>query len=688
MRRGIALLLSCSAMTLPSIALAQSADDDATPLATITVTGQADADDTSLVAQTNASGGKIASDTLDTAASVSVVTQKEIEARNANTIEQALSYTAGVKVDQWGNGDNRYDYYMIRGFDQMSTGAYRDGLPVYGDGWTYPRFETYGLERVEILKGSNASLFGLSAPGGIVNGITKTPKDAKFGEVYTTFGKDHAEIGTDFGDVSADGVWRYRFTAKWQDASGSMDHSRDDRRYVAAAVTWAPNGATELTLMADFSQRNGWPGKGFPGDVDLDTDTFLGEPDFNKFDTIQKNLGYQFRHDFGNGLTFRQIARYSWLDLTYEDVYGATEDASAARTAFSVDSDQRQFHLDNQLEYETDLAGMRSRTLAGIEYSWIKTNEDVRYGPASGIDIYNIAYCGRACITLYPYLDWSPKRETVSGYLQQELTIADRWILTVGGRYDNADVTVVDHNAGTTESKTFSDFTKRVGLTWKATDEVSVYGNYSESFEPNVWDLSEDAKRGKQYEVGVKYRPAGANALFSVAAFDLTQTNVESDISPTEKRQIGKVGVRGIEFEGKFEVTERFGLTAGYSWWDAEIREDGIGGNEGNRPANVPKTLASLWGDYTVQGNGARGDVNLGLGVRYVGSIWGDDANTVKVAGHTLFDAAVTYEVNEQTTLALNVSNLFDKEYVSTIYYGSMYYGDGRTVTASLRYKW
>ncbi|TBZ31648.1 TonB-dependent receptor [Rhizobium leguminosarum bv. viciae] len=148
--------------------------------------------------------------------------------------------------------------------------------------------------------------------------------------------------------------------------------------------------------------------------------------------------------------------------------------------------------------------------------------------------------------------------------------------------------------------------------------------------------------------------------------------------------QIGKVGVRGIELEGKAAINDRVNLTLAYSYWDAEIREDGTGGNIGNRPSRGPRHLASAWLDYTVPGDGKRGDLTLGGGVRYIGQTYGDEANTVSVAAYTLVDAAVSYKV----TLAVNATNLFDRKYVASSYFGKEYYGDRRKVVGTLKYSW
>ncbi|ATN36514.1 TonB-dependent siderophore receptor [Rhizobium sp. ACO-34A] len=702
--RHKALLAGAATLSLLAAAggaVAQDATQDTTTeLKPIVVTGKQErpiGPDATVVATESATGTKTGTAIIDTSASVSVVTQKEMETRGVDSIQQAVSYTAGVLVDEFGS-DDRYDYLRIRGFDQTALGSYRDGLPARIPAWfTASRLEPYGLQRVEVLKGSTSTLFGLNGPGGLVNSITKRPQDEFHAEVYTTFGDEHIETGTDFGGPIGDSdVWSYRFTGKWQDAASNYDYSNDDRLYIAPALTIKPEEGTSLTILTDYSKRDSSLSYGFFDGVDIDLDTFLGEPEYNKFNTTQTDLGYQFEHEFDNGLTFRQNARYSHIDLDYEQVYGGTTDPADDRTAFQVYSSGYRFTIDNQLQYDASWQAFDSKTLVGLDYTYDNTREDIDIGTAPGIDIYDPVYCGRSCITLGPYVDWRVKQKALGIYAQEQLTFDDRWILTLGGRYDYVN-TVADYlDTGLQDDDTEKAFTSRVGLTYKINPELAVYANYSESFQPLVapsangyaLDGSLKAQEGTQYEVGIKYRPESFDALFTLAFFDLKQSNVPTYISPVEQRQIGEVRVRGIELEGKMALNDRLNLTLAYSYWDGEILEDGISGNAGNRPDRVPEHIASAWLDYTIPGDGIRGDLTLGGGVRYVGQTFGDAENTVSIDAYTVVDASVKYKVTDNLSLAVNATNLFDREYQTTCYYGTCYYGDRRKVVGTLKYTW
>ncbi len=704
--KGIRQSLLAGVATLAVLAAAASAvaqepaQDGSTELKPIVVTGKKESavgPDATVVASESATGTKTDTPILDTSASVSVVTQKEMEMRGVDNLQRALSYTAGVLGDEFGS-DDRYDYLRIRGFDQTALGTYRDGLPARIPAWfTASRLEPYGLQRVEVLKGSTSTLFGLNGPGGLVNAITKRPQDEFHAEVYTTFGDEHIETGTDFGGPIGDSdVWSYRFTGKWQDAANSYDYSNDDRLYIAPALTIKPEEGTSLTILTDYSKRESSLSYGFIDGVDIDLDTFLGEPEFNKFNTEQTDVGYQFEHEFDNGLTFRQNARYSHIDLDYEQVYGGTTDPADDRTAFQVYSSGYRFTIDNQLQYDASWQAFDSKTLLGLDYTYDNTREDIDSGTVPGIDIYDPVYCGRSCITLGPYVDWRVKQKALGIYAQEELTFDDRWILTLGGRYDHVN-TVADYlDTGLQDDDTAEAFTSRVGLTYKINPELAVYANYSESFQPlvtpgaNGYSVEGSLKpqEGTQYEVGLKYRPESIDALFTLALFDLKQTNVPTYVTPTVQRQIGEVQVRGVELEGKMALNDRLNLTLAYSYWDAEILEDGLSGNAGNRPDRVPEHIASAWLDYTIPGDGFRGDLTFGAGVRYVGQTFGDAENTVSVDGYTVVDAAVNYKVTDNLNLAVNVTNLFDREYQTTCYYGTCYYGDRRKVVGTLKYTW
>lgn len=691
--------------------------DGATVLQTITVEGEnATGPLTGLVATRSATGTKTDTPLLDTAASVSVVGEPEMKRRGVTNLDQALAYTSGVNTNLYG-ADKRYDFIAIRGFVETGKGIYRDGLQNRVNNFTGSRIEPYGMQRLEVMKGSTSTLYGLNAPGGLVNMITKRPQDTPFGEVYTTVGEDHVETGTDFGgSIDADGDWTYRLTGKWQNAEDGFEWAKDDRVYIAPALTWKLTDATSLTLLADYNKRKGANRYGTPLGSGLDPDTFLGEKSLDRNDTIEKNIGYVFDHDFGNGLKFNQTARYTDIHLVNRNVY-PTDYMSVEnrRMAMLVDGELQRFAIDSNLQYDTSFDRFESRTLVGIDYSRTKEEQSDIRGTIPGVGVGrlgNPAYCSPNCIVTpsltLPSMISSGSERTLGLYVQEELTLDDRWILSLGGRYDKvySEAESLFTSFAATDSQSIDDhaFTTRVGLTWKATDELSVYGTYSESFAPippvpslygaiGMPSLAGTAKpvEGVMYEAGVKYRPDGMNALFTAAIFDISQTNVPY-YSGFQRFQVGKVDARGIELEAKAEITDRMNMTFAYAYTDSEIIEGEGTGQKGNRMQFIPAHSASAWIDYTVPGNGVLGDLTVGIGGRFVGSRYADNNNRVRLASYTLFDAALNYAITDSASLSVNVTNLFDKDYISHIETFSTpdtaFYGDRRAIRATLKYTW
>ncbi|GLK76667.1 ligand-gated channel protein [Methylopila jiangsuensis] len=676
------------------------------------------------VARRSASATKTDTPILDTPASVSVVGEKEMERRGVKSLDSAVGYISGVNTNLYG-ADKRYDFIAIRGFVETGMGIYRDGLQNRTNNFTGSRIEPYGMQRVEVFKGATSVLYGLNAPGGLVNLITKRPTEHPFGEVYSTGGNDHLEAGVDFGGpIDANGEWSYRLTAKAQDSKDGHEWAKDDRLFVAPALTWKPTDATSITVLADYNKRKGANRYGVLAGKGYRKTAFLGEDQFDRNDTTEKNIGYIFDHDFENGLKFHSNARYTDLDLTNKNVYfdsvfdgdPALKTDETRRVSMEVDGDLKRFVIDNHIQYDFKFDRIASRTLVGVDYSYTKANErDFRqYIPGVGLDPRNPVHCSPNCAgSIYlsspPYVGRGTER-TASVYAQEELTLDDRWILTLGGRYDDvkARSSAVFEIFGLQlpDSQEIKEeaFTTRAGLTWKITPEVSLYGNYSESFAPvtpvptpfggfGMPSLSGDNKpvEGVLHEAGVKYQPAGVNAMFTAAVFEIKQKNVPYYVGQ-QRYQIGELETRGVELEAKAEIKENLNVILAYSYLDSDIIRGELESQKGNRFQFIPKHSASAWVDYTFKGRGSFGDLTLGAGARFVGSRFADNNNSIKLASYTVFDAVLNYKITQNASFAINATNLFDKDYVSYVETFSspdtLFYGDRRTVRATLKYTW
>jgi iron complex outermembrane receptor protein len=688
--RLVAALLGGSAfIALASPAMAQS---NITLLDTLVVGGgrSVDDDSKSIVARSTNGAGKLATSVLDTPASIAVITSKEMQRRGATTTEEMLQYTAGTTTDFYGT-DDRNDFVKVRGFD---VGVIRDGAA----GGTGVREEMYAFERAEVLKGANSSAFGTSDPGGSINYVTKRPKSEKFGEVYVTGGTfNHAQVGFDFGDnLTEDDTLSYRLVGKFQQANKEYDYARDHERFILGGVTWRPTDATELTVIYDYLNRDGVPGSGgHPVGTDLPRNLFLGEPDFNYRNVSRHTLSVLFDHDFGTGLSFGANARYtnSTSDFGYAYIARTAPGGGtiAERDFFANEASKENFVVDGRLQYETSWEMVDSRTLVGAQYNTDTSSSRTVSGKAPNIDWSNPIYSGAPttplALSTRGVPDATNTNKVTALYVEQDLTFFDRVILSGGIRSDWMDLNQRNNVTGAVTSATPTEITKRAALTFKATEEISAYLSYAESAVPAGTGV--EPERGNQWEVGVKYQPEAFPALFTASIFELTKDNMTKRNPATLLQEtIGEVKVRGIELEARAEVLENLSITASYAYMMSEIVENGVLANKGNQLSFVPNHSASLWLDYAVPSVGSMGDLTVGVGARYAGGHYLNDANTQSAPASIEFDAALTYELQENTTLELNVKNIFDEKHVAYGGFGADFYNPGRSITATLRKSW
>ncbi|MFC3630268.1 TonB-dependent siderophore receptor [Paracoccus angustae] len=703
-----ALLLGCTAL-IATQALAQDAgtgsEESPYRLSPILINadGQADDDANSIVAQELWTGGKVATSILDTPASVSVVTEKEVRDRDADTLEEVLNYSAGIHTDYYGT-DDRNEYFLVRGF-QATT--YRDGLTL--GSMRSAREEPYAFERTEVIRGGNSTLFGTSDPGGTINFVTKQPRFERFGEVYGSVGSPrNAEYGFDAGDVlNAEGTLAYRLTGKVQDGERDYDNSRNDSRFLMGGLSWQPTDATKLSVVADYLKRENTPNSGgYPTDREYDRDEFFGEPGFNDQNVERASITGLLEHDFDNGLNLRANLRYSDLksDFGYVYLLDSLRTGNLVERAYFGGENTAEELIGNViLQYDRSFERFDSSTLAGLEFRDASTSgAPFYYGPVfdeegnlvgraiDPIDVADPVYAGAPTV-LTPYELRDNDYSTQSLFVQQNLSFDDRFIATVGLRHDWLDIDETLN--GVRSASDFSETSIRGALTYKITPEVSTYVSYVESVAPPV--IGVEPERGEQYELGVKYQPAGTTALISASVYDLTKNNVTvavvQDDGNITRELVGEQRVRGIDLEGKAELANNLDVIASYSYMKSEVVRSGpIRGAEveGNEFSEVPRHLASLWVNYTLPGNDTRGDMTFGLGARYVGSYYFAISNdTGKAESSVTLDAAFNYRVQDNTTLAVNVTNLLDDQHV--VGRGTAdYYNPGREVAVTLRHTW
>ncbi|YCI03395.1 TonB-dependent siderophore receptor [Ensifer sp. D2-11] len=674
------------------------------------------------VAKATATGSKTATPLNEIPQSVSVVGREELDDRAVvNKVDEALRYTPGVLSAPFGT-DPDTDWFYIRGFDAAQTGLFLDGLPLFSFGFGNFQVDPFMLERVEVLKGPASVLYGGSNPGGIINLISKRPLDEPL--YYTEVGinsNGNAFTGFDVNDkLNDDGTVRYRLTGKVAGGDNYSDYSEDLRGFILPQVSYAPDDATSLTvfgLLQGLDQVH--VGNGFlpyVGTVEdapfgkIDRDAYYSEPDIDEGSYTQQMLGYEFKHDFDNGWTFTQNARYANLHkhekypYTYGYVGGAPTgpDYLLNRIGFEATSKVDSFSIDNRTETDFDLGATTHTFLAGLDYKYYRLDHIGASASATPISPTDPVY-GLPQGPTAVYINQIVTQQQIGIYAQDQVRFGDGWLVTLNGRYDYVDT---DLKNGATAWAGPSNFgyddgalSGRAGLAYEFDNGFTPYVSVATFFNPLVGSRDSNPapaittlvplkpEEGYQYEAGIKYQPTFIDGLFTASIFEITKQNVEVTDTLGISTQLGEVRSRGFELEGKVNLDENWKIISAFSYTDLEITEDSNPSLLAKSPYLIPETQASLWLDYTVP-NGTFEGVSLGAGVRYQGESWADAENTKKVPAATLVDAAIRYEKNDWTA-SLNVANLFDKEYVAGCQgLQTCGYGESRTFTLKLSKKW
>jgi len=657
--------------------------------------------------------------------SISVVTQEEMQMHQPKSVKEALGYTPGVVVSNRG-ASSTYDFVSIRGFTSvgLSQNNYLDGMKLQGNFYNDAAIDPYMLERVELMRGPTSVLYGKSNPGGIISMVSKRPTTEPLREVQFKMGTDSFyQTGFDFSDALDDnGEFSYRLTGLARSNNEQQTNAEQQRYTIAPSFSWRPDDKTNFTFLSYFQNEPetgyyGWlPKEGtvqrLPNGSRVST-SFNEGANNNTYSRNQKMVGYSFEHGFNDTFTVRQNLRFVEMKTAQQSVYGtgicsanafnapcqaiapADRDHYLGRGTV-VDNERLQnFSVDTQLQSQFATGAMDHTLLTGVDFMRMRNDINATFGTAPVVDLYN-----PQTLEDFDFGDAAPYQlnETKqTGIYVQDQAEWEKWVFTLGGRYDWAQQgTTVRADGGSIE-RNDHQFTWRGGVNYLFDNGVSPYISYSQSFEPNAFDLYSTPRmafapsKGEQYEAGVKFVPKDMPVVMTAAVYHLTKTNTLTTDPNNSNLQVpsGEVRSQGVELEAKAAVNANVNVTASYTYIDAEYTKDT--NLKGNSVEHVPEHMASLWGDYTFN-DGPLSGLTLGTGGRFIGSSYGDPANTFKVGSAAVMDAVVKYDLARfglaGSNLAVNVNNLLDREYVSSCFqtYGC-FWGAERQVVATATFR-
>lgn len=710
-------------------------------------------------------GTKTDTPLIEVPQSITVIDSAELIRRNALSINQALGYVGGVSPNQRGGMVTRYDQLILRGF---APGVFLDGMRLLAGPYSMPQIDFNRIERIDVVKGPASVLYGNATPGGLVNLNSKTPQDAAFGRIEGQLGNyDWRRAAVDVNQpLDSEGRLLGRIVAGWQKGDGLTEGTFSERYHVSPMLTFAPSPATSLTLIAAYQHSpdgGGYSGVPAYGTVlpnpfgELPRDINTGDPGYERYNHKAKSIAAFFRHEFDEHLAIRSNFRFQNNKLSYRQLYVAgfaTTGTGANRNSdFSTiirgggggDEDFDTLTLDNHVNARFATGVVEHNILMGVDYQRItgenfqQFNTGVSSNPLTSIPNLNLfapTYGGvlpsfDLTVLNAAYINTYSKRKQLAFYFQDQMQIGDLQLIA-SGRRDWYDQTTLNKKNGAVTPLSQDAFTMRLGALYEFDAGFAPYVSYSESFEPQAGTTWQGTPfvpvTGQQYEVGLKYQPRGTNALFTVSAYELKRQKAPvadplagtNGIPSNSQVQIGEVRVRGVEFEGRGEVTPGFDVIVAASYTDAIITQgtpaiaptatnSGTPTTTDTRQLGTPKWAASAFLSYDFEKGGKVAGplegLQLGAGVRYVSGSDGTTSYAVinnvttfqrfHTDGFVLVDAMLGYDLAKASnqlkgwSLALNATNLFDKTHISACpFTNSCYFGAPRSVIGSVRYAW
>lgn len=679
------------------------------------------------VAKRSATGTKTDTSILETPQTINVVTQAEIKARGALSVNEALRYTPGTQVDGFSTRIKAFDEVTSRGFSPSPQ--YLDGLHLpYGGGSTGGalQIDPYLLERVEVLKGPASVLYGQNQPGGIVNLVSKRPTAEPLHQVVLGTGSYDRRYGAfDFaGAIDEHSTFLYRLTGVVNDTNAETDYANQKRMLIAPSLTWNISEQTTLTLFAHYQKDNDSPAaQGLPavGTVlpnpngKVPRHRFNGEPGFNFYDRDQYALGYELSHALNDVWTLKQNTRYAYIDDQFVGAFSGWSFSTNPDTGLNNQSFQdrygvdwkqtnKVFGIDNIAQAVFDTGEVAHTLLLGLDYYHFNTRFFGRYDMTPpGIDLYNPVY-GRPLDFTKSGPGAYDNTVTQTGVYIQDQLKWNNWFLTVGGRFDFAEINNKTPLSSGKQPPTQKDrqFSGRAGFGYLFDNGITPYFSYSESFLPvsgtdrNIKPF--EPSTGEQYEVGIKYQPPGSESFIQLSAYQIDMKNVltTDPLDRAYSKQSGAQRSTGFEFEGKANLSDGLNLIAAVSRVDTEYTHNNDG-MKGRHPRGISPLTASAWIDYQMPADTAFAGLGFGVGTRYVRSSPGTatEFREFSVPSFTVYDAMLSYDLGKSplqikgVKVQANVENLDNKLYVSRcVGVWECYYGQGRTVTANLTYDW
>ena len=626
---------------------------------------------------------------LETPQQVDVLTRELLQARSVESMKQAVEMVPAVGLQL---GEGRRDNFFIRGFNAVGD-MYLDGVR---DDAQYYR-DLSNTERIEVLEGPAAVLYGRGSSGGLINRITKKPEmEGTLGELSYTAGSYGEQRGAADVDTLAPGTGKtvgFRLTGAAEHEGSQRHFYWMDRYTFAPTAQWQPNEATTVRLGLERLRDDRLPDRGIPflpgangtgGPAPVPVGNFYGyvgpAAGSNFIHSSVTGGTLDAKHEFADGWTVHAIARKAGYSIDFENMY-ATNVTAATGGDYLVGrgeyngTENWDLQFLNLEAYRTGRwLGMNHTLLVGTEYDRETTDSTQYNGPANQTPVSLLHP-----LMVPPVLSAVLSRnnrffgQTAAIYGQDLVQLAPRWKALLGVRLDNFRQEVElrpPTNTTPNPARTDTAASPRVGVVYQAHPRVALYGNYSRTFDPsgenlslatNAADLKPEVTQN--YETGGKFELLGQRLLATASLFRLDRTNIKTTDpnNPLLLLNLGEQRTDGAELGAQGRIARGWMVYGGYAWLDGRIVSSTTSSGEvnlqGKRPAMSPLHGASLWTSYSFgSGFGVAG----GLIARSVQFASTD--NLAKLPAYGRLDLSAFYRTARYEVQA-NLQNVGDVRY-------------------------
>ncbi len=641
---------------------------------------------TGYITQSISSGTKTNTPLIDVPQSVSVLTKDFIKDQAFTSIGEAVRYVPGVIYHQ---GESHRDDLVIRG-QRSNADFYTNGIR---DDVQYFR-DFYNLQRLEVLKGPNAMIFGRGGGGGVVNRVLKEADGITIREV-TVSGNSYpgGRMSTDIGQAVNPDL-AVRFNAFYENSDSYRDFVNLERYGINPTVTFAPNDSTTVKLSYEYLHDRRTVDRGIPSQVraggalpqfayNTAPSTFFGNPNLNYALADVNIASAVIEHNFDNGLTLKNSSQFANYQKFYQNIFPGgpvnLAGTSVNLSAYNNETDRQNLFNQTDLTYKVNTGPVRHTLLFGAEIghqSGLSFRQDGFFNNVSqtlAVDPRNpTSFVPVTFRNLASGANSAYQLDLGALYIQDQIEIT-RYLQLIGGlRFDHFDLQSRDRRTNVVQGRVDDLVSPRAGIVVKPMENLSIYGSYSVSYLPSAGDqfstlspglVLAEPEKFVNTEVGLKW-DIYPRLQFATAIYNLDRTNqrLADPNNPGFFILSGATKTRGFEASLTGYVTDAWQVTGGYAYTDARI----AGATSativpGNRVGLVPLNTLALWNKYQFNPTWA-----AAVGVIHYSNFFASSDDTVLLPEFTRVDLAVFYRFNEMWRAQLNIENLFDRGYIAT----------------------